>query len=80
MKKKRFLVWRDNSRLSFEQAVISHKSFTVEEVAVILYVYNVYSACFDWATFQLLRIGDAKYTFTFQSVAGCFNSIKVEVI
>lgn len=74
----KFLIWRDNRRCTFEQAVCSHKAFSVEEVAVILSIYNVYSSCFDWAAFQLLRIGDEKYTFIFQSTCG-HNSIKVSV-
>lgn len=75
----KFLCWRNTSRQTFEQSVVSHKSFTVEETAVILSLVDVYSSCFDWAAFQLLRIGDGKYTFVFQLVGGCFKTIKVWV-
>lgn len=75
----KFLCWRNSSRLSFEESVVAHKSFTIEEVAVILSLVNVYMKCFDWAAFQLLRIGDGKYTFVFQLVAGCHKTIKVWV-
>ena len=75
----KFLCWRNNSRLSFEQSVISHKSFTVEEVAVILSLVDLYSSAFDWAAFKLLKIGDEKYTFVFQLVGGIHKIIKVWV-
>lgn len=75
----KFLCWRSDSRLTFEESVISHKSFTVEEVAVILSLVEVYSSCFNWAAFQLLRIGDEKYNFTFQLVGGVHKTIKIEV-
>lgn len=75
----KFLCWRDTLGYSFEQSVVSHKSFTVEEVAVILSIAEVYSSAFDWAAFQLLRIGDDKYTFIFQLVAGVHKTIKVWV-
>lgn len=79
MKKSKFLCWRSYSRLTFEECVVSHKSLTVEEVAVILSIYQVYAACFDWAAFQLLRIGDGKYTFIFQRLANGVNTVKVTV-
>lgn len=79
MKKNKFLCWRSNSRLSFEECVIAHKSFTIEEVAVILSLYSVYSSCFDWAAFQLLRIGDEKYTFIFQRIPNGVNTVKITV-
>lgn len=75
----KFLCWRSNSRLTFEESVIAHKAFTVEEVAVILSLVEVYSSCFNWAAFQLLRIGDEKYTFIFQLVGGIHKTIKVWV-
>lgn len=75
----RFLCWRSNYRQSFEEAILSHKSFTIEEVAVIMSIYDVYSSCFDWAAFQLLRIGDGKYTFIFQRMVNGVNTIKVTI-
>lgn len=75
----KFLCWRDSLGYSFEKAVVSHKAFTVEETAVILSLVQVYSAAFDWAAFQLLRIGDEKYTFIFQLVGGYHKTIKVIV-
>lgn len=79
MKKSRFLCWRSNTRLTFEECVVTHGSFTIEEVAVILSIYSVYSSCFDWAAFQLLRIGDGKYTFIFQRMPNGVNTIKITV-
>lgn len=75
----KFLCWRSNSRLTFEESVVAHKAFTVEEVAVILSLVEVYSSCFNWAAFQLLRIGDEKYTFIFQLVGGVHKTIRVSV-
>lgn len=76
----RFLCWRSNYRQSFEEAILSHKSFTIEEVAVIMSIYHVYSSCFDWAAFQQLRIGDGKYTFIFQRMVNGVNTIKVTIL
>lgn len=74
----KFLCWRSTSRVDFESAVVSHKAFTVEEVAVILTIVRVYMNCFDWAAFELLRIGDDKYTIIFQRVREC-DTIKISV-
>lgn len=79
MKKPKFLCWRSNTRMSFEDAIVSHKSFTVEEVAIILSICQVYASCFDWAAFQLLRIGDGKYTFIFQRMPNGVNTIKITI-
>lgn len=76
----RFLCWRSNSRLSFEESVVAHKSFTIEEVAVIMSIYHVYSSCFDWASFQLLRIGDRKYKFIFQLFPNGVKTVKICVL
>ena len=75
----RFVCWRSNYRQSFEEAILSHKSFTIEEVAVIMSIYGVYSSCFDWAAFQLLRIGDGKYTFIFQRMVNGINTVKITI-
>lgn len=77
---KKFCVWRSNMRLSVEDVVTSHKSFTVEEVAVILSIIGVYKRCFDWAAFELLRIGDHKYRIVFQRVTLDLCTIKIEVL
>lgn len=79
MKKSKFLCWRSNSRLTLEKCVVAHGAFTVEEVAIILSICQVYSSCFDWAAFQLLRIGDEKYTFIFQRLPNGVDSIKITI-
>lgn len=58
---------------------MAHKSFTIEEVAVIFSIYQVYASCFDWAAFQLLRIGDGKYTFIFQRIANGVKTVKISI-
>lgn len=75
----KFICWRTNMSVSFESLVRGHKGLDNCEKDLILFMVEMYSRVFDWASFQLLRFGDEKYTYIFQKYANDIICIKVFV-
>lgn len=57
-----------------------HSSFTEDEKCLVIGLVNMYLSAFDWAGFQLLRIGDSKITIILQKDPSGLKTIKITLI
>jgi hypothetical protein len=76
----RFVCWRSSYSVSFEDCVNEHSTFSDDEKCLIIGLVNMYLSAFDWAGFQLLRIGDSKITIILQKDPSGLKTIKVSLI
>ena len=76
----RFVCWRSSYAFTFEELVNKHNSFTEDEKCLIIGLVKMYLGAFDWAGFQLLRIGDSKITIVLQKDPSGLKTIKVTLI